>query len=83
MPEICRFDGLIFKMFFKGAEHNPPHIHIYYGNYSVEISLIDLTILEGGLPKKQLSKTFEWMRKHQTELLDMWENESIRNLPPL
>jgi hypothetical protein len=34
MPEICRFFGIVIRMFFE--EHNPPHIHVeYQGNKAV------------------------------------------------
>jgi hypothetical protein len=34
MPEICRFFGIIIRMFFD--EHDPPHFHTeYQGNKAV------------------------------------------------
>jgi hypothetical protein len=34
MPEICRFFGIIIRMYFD--EHNPSHIHAeYQGNKAV------------------------------------------------
>ncbi len=34
MPEICRFFGIIIRMFYE--EHNPPRIHAeYQGNKAV------------------------------------------------
>ena len=36
MPEIARFYGLIIKMFFAAREHNPPHFHALYGEYTGE-----------------------------------------------
>ncbi|MDR1292850.1 MAG: DUF4160 domain-containing protein [Clostridiales Family XIII bacterium] len=34
MPEITRFYGVVIKMFFIQSEHNPPHFHALYGEYS-------------------------------------------------
>lgn len=34
MPVIARFYGLIIKMYFQQAEHNPPHFHVIYGEYA-------------------------------------------------
>ncbi len=31
MPVICRFYGILIKMFFD--DHNPPHFHAEYGEY--------------------------------------------------
>lgn len=32
MPEISRFLGMVIRMFFD--DHNPPHFHAEYGDYS-------------------------------------------------
>ena len=34
MPVIARFYGLIIKMYFQQVEHNPPHFHVIYGEYT-------------------------------------------------
>ena len=39
MPVITRFYGLTIKMYLLGKEHNPPHIHILYGEYNAVIDL--------------------------------------------
>ena len=31
MPVISRFYGMVIKMYFIASEHNPPHIHVIYG----------------------------------------------------
>ncbi len=31
MPEICRFYGIIIYLYW--MDHNPPHIHVVYGDY--------------------------------------------------
>ena len=31
MPVICRFNGIVIKMYLRQKEHNPPHIHAIYG----------------------------------------------------
>ena len=33
MPEICRFYGIVIKMFFKPKEHEPSHLHALYGEH--------------------------------------------------
>ena len=32
MPVLSRFYGIIIRMYFIQAEHNPPHIHAIYGD---------------------------------------------------
>lgn len=83
MPEIARFYGIIIKMFFINSDHNPSHIHAKYGGYLVAIAIDDFHIMAGGLPPRAMSLVLEWMRLHQNELMDMWENQSIHKLEGL
>jgi hypothetical protein len=41
MPEICRFLGVVIKMFYR--EHEPAHFHAVYGEHRIEAArkLID------------------------------------------
>ena len=81
MPEITRFYGLIIRMFYK--EHNPPHIHIEYGEKKGIIDIRAGTMTDGDLPPKALVLAKEWTSAYKEELLDMWEDQKIRRLPPL
>lgn len=83
MPIISRFYGMVIKMYFFGSEHNPPHIHVVYGEYLGIIDIRTLNMLEGDLPDKALKIVKEWMSLHQQELLDMWETQNIHSLPPI
>lgn len=83
MPVICRFYGLLIKMFFIGSEHQPPHIHVSYGEYNALLDIRNLTLLEGDLPVRAEKMALEWAGKYQEELLEMWKTQSFRQLPPL
>ena len=83
MPEIARFYGMIIKMFFRGTEHDPPHIHVIYGDYAGLIDLSSGEMLEGDLPARAFRLIKEWHETHRSELLDMWKSQQIRKLPPL
>lgn len=83
MPEISRFYGMIVKMYLLGKEHNPPHIHFLYGEKNGVIDLQTLSLLEGDLPAKALSMAIEWATTYQAELLDIWQTQNFRKLPPL
>ncbi|MEO5332435.1 MAG: DUF4160 domain-containing protein [Magnetococcus sp. YQC-5] len=41
MPELCRFFGIIIRMF--GNDHEPAHFHATYGEFE---ALINITTLE-------------------------------------
>lgn len=83
MPVISRFYGLVIKMYFQQSEHNPPHIHAVYGEYIGAIDIKTFEMLEGDLPPKALSLVKEWMGKHQDDLLQIWNTQEFRQLPPL
>lgn len=83
MPEISRFYGIVIKMFFKPKEHDPSHIHAIYGEYVGVFDLNTLKMSEGDLPKKAQEMVTEWLKQNQIELLEMWESQNLRKLPPL
>lgn len=83
MPVIARFYGLIIKMYLRGKEHNPPHIHVLYNEYNALIDIQTQQVLEGDLPTKGLALAQEWVGAYQKELLDIWETQRFRTLPPL
>ena len=83
MPEISRFYGIVIKMFFKPKEHEPSHLHALYGEY---VGIFDLKTLEmtvADLPKRAQEMVRDWMKQNQNELLDMWNSQNLRKLPPL
>ncbi|MBQ6333865.1 MAG: DUF4160 domain-containing protein [Erysipelotrichaceae bacterium] len=45
MPILARFYGIIIRMYFQQAEHNPPHIHAIYGDDMASIDIKTLEIL--------------------------------------
>ncbi len=83
MPVLARFYGLVIKMFFQQSEHTPPHIHCVYGEYMGAIDIQTLQMLEGDLPPKALAMVQEWAEKHKDELLNMWNTQEFKQLPPL
>ena len=83
MPEICRFYGIIIKMFFKPKEHEPSHIHALYGEYIGIFDLKTHKMLSGDLPSKAQELVKEWLSIHSSELQEMWDSQDIKKLPPL
>lgn len=85
VPEICRFFGIIIRMFFD--DHEPSHIHVeYQGNKAV----FDL---KGNIPRGDLkSRTAtrlvrEWIDLRAGELQENWElardGKELRRISPL
>ena len=85
MPEICRFYGIIIRMFW--ADHPPPHFHAVYGEYEAVIDILTSEIIEGQLPRRAHSLVSEWINLHNRELLELWESarqsRPLRRIDPL
>ncbi len=83
MPVISRFFGIVIKMYFQQAEHNPPHIHATYGDYLAEVTILSGEVLEGYLPPKILTMVIEWIASNKADLIDMWNTQKFKSLAPL
>lgn len=83
MPMITSFYGIIIKMYFRQAEHNPPHIHAIYGKHIGLIEINTGNIIEGKLPDRALALVKEWISLYQKELLKIWNTQEFKKLPPL
>ena len=83
MPVLSRFYGIIIRMYFQQAEHNPPHIHALYGEDMAAIDILTGEVLEGHLPPKALAMVREWAAIHKNDLLHMWETQEFKPLSPL
>ena len=83
MPIISRFNGMIIKMYFQQSEHNPPHFHVIYGEFTGSIDIRTFEMLEGDLPKKELALVIEWAKHNQTALLEIWNTQKFQAIPPM
>ena len=85
MPEICRFYGIVIKMYF--ADHVPPHFHAEYSEHESRIAINSLAVLSGTLPPRAMGLVAEWATLHQQELQALWDRasklEPLNRLDPL
>lgn len=58
-----------------GFDHNPPHIHVQYGEYKFTITLEE-RIVKGSAPSSVIQEVNEFMDSHMSELKDLWEKAS-------
>lgn len=79
MPEICRFYGIVIKLYF--ADHAPPHFHAEYGEFEARIAIDSLAVLSGALPPRAMGLVAEWSLLHRRELLEQWARV-MRHEPP-
>jgi hypothetical protein len=71
MPEISRFYGIVIRMYF--GDHGIPHFHVKYEKWEAQVSIADLKVLSGKLPRRAMSHVLEWAFEHRDELFDDWE----------
>lgn len=83
MPILSNFYGILIKMYFQQAEHNPPHIHAIYGEYMGAIDIQTGELLEGDLPNRALKLVQEWLQVHKQEVLNIWNTQQFKKIPPL
>ena len=82
MPEICRFFGIIIRMYAEPqAPHHRPHFHAYYQE-AVGVYAIDtIELIAGQLPRRQHRLVEAWAELHQRELLADWERLQSGQMP--
>ena len=83
MPILSKFYGIVIRMYFQQAEHNPPHIHALYGDDMAEVDIRTGEIIEGSLPPKALTMVREWIELNKKDLLHIWETQEFKKLSPL
>lgn len=72
MPELSRFFGIVIYMYFN--DHDPPHFHAKYNEFRGKITIKDLRLIEGKLPKRVIALILEWANEHRKELTANWES---------
>jgi hypothetical protein len=85
MPEVCRFYGIVIKMYF--ADHAPPHFHAEYAEHEARVAIDSLAVISGDLPPRAIGLVVEWATLHQSELSGLWsrarQSEPLGRLDPL
>jgi hypothetical protein len=66
------FYGIIVRMYCGKAEHNPPHVHVYYQKTKAVLDIRKCEIIGGSLPRRQARLVLAWAELHRDELLADW-----------
>jgi len=78
VPELCRFYGIMIRMYYD--DHLPPHFHAIYGEHEALVGIETLALIEGRLPPRAMGLVTEWAAQHQEELREAWQR--AKNLEP-
>ena len=70
MPELCRFYGIVIRMYFN--DHGPPHFHAVYGGQEALVEIDSLAVMQGQLPPRAHGLVVEWASLHQEDLREAW-----------
>lgn len=84
MPELCRFFGIVIRMYHD--DHPPPHFHATHAGRSAKFAF-DGTCIAGGLPRRIERLVRRWALQHTSELERCWERarsvQDIGTIEPL
>jgi hypothetical protein len=85
MPELCRFFGIIIRMFYD--EHDPPHLHAEYQGGKAVFDF-NGNILKGTLNSRTATKLVrEWIDLHVEDLEEDWNlaraSKEMKKIDPL
>lgn len=68
-------------------DHNPPHFHAIYGEFSAVVLVETGEIISGDLPRRAERLVSEWLRLHTNEIYQAWLNlqsgKSVDAIEPL
>lgn len=85
MPELCRFYGIVIRMYF--MDHDPPHFHAEYQGSRAEFDIRMLEVIAGALPNRAMALVLEWAAMHRQELMANWQRactpEALTPIDPL
>ena len=85
MPELCRFYGIVIRMFWN--DHEPPHFHAAYGDHEALVAIESLAFLRGGLPRRAAALVLEWALFRREDLRAAWlrarQGEPLGKIEPL
>jgi hypothetical protein len=74
MPEICRFFGIIIRMYAEiNDSHHTPHFHAYYQDEVAIYGIDPIELISGSLHRPQQRLVEAWAELHQTELSANWQ----------
>jgi hypothetical protein len=73
VPELDRFDGMIFVMRLR-ERPGAAHFHVRYGNAQASVEVEAGTVTTRDMPGRQLSQIEAWREEHREWLLAAWED---------
>jgi len=85
LPEISIFFGIRITINYN--DHTPPHFHAEYNGDKALVDIINIKVIKGMLPKRQLKLVLAWAEIHKDDLMQNWElsraHQALNKIKPL
>ncbi|MBR4748912.1 MAG: DUF4160 domain-containing protein [Abditibacteriota bacterium] len=70
-------NGIIFEIRTREKNHNIPHVHAKYGEFSVTINIETAEVIAGNLPYRQQGTAIDWVKTNKANLLGKWKDIAV------
>ncbi len=70
VPRLSFFYGISIYMY--PGDHNPPHFHVVYAEFSAQILVSSGELMNGRLPRRAERLVNEWWAVHRREIFRAW-----------
>ena len=85
VSKLSSFYGISISNYSR--DHNPPHFHVYYGEFSAIVRISNCEVLRGEIPERVHRLVREWLSLYRSEVLNAWnqiqEGKPIDVIEPL
>ena len=85
VSKLSSFYGI--SIYIYSRDHNPPHFHVYYGEFSAIVRISNCEVLRGEIPERVQRLVREWLSLYRSEVLKAWnqiqEGKPIDVIEPL
>jgi hypothetical protein len=71
VPTVAIVEGVRIRLY--ADEHPLPHFHAAYAEFSAQIEISSLRVMNGGLPPAKLSAVLSWAMVRQNVLKRTWD----------
>ena len=79
MPVIAAFFGIVIRVYH--SDHDPPHVHVQYGEFEAIVEIASGVILQGKLPKRVLRLLLEWLKANRRDVMESWKAARAHKIP--
>jgi hypothetical protein len=76
---VARVDGIRIEVFAR--EHPPPHFHIEGGDIDATFSILDCSLIDGRIDRRQRALVEWWYKRSRAVLINAWNKSRPSDCP--